>query len=188
MKPDTHPETKVVKLDKEEVNIQPSSSHDGADTNTLVKCAMLYLEDSEFDNAGLYLNQALNQDAEESRIHFGLLMLEHKAYNVDELIENLATPLEDEKLFQRALRFADEEYKSHFESYDRASHDKLEQECIAAEAIAEQNRIAEEAERERQRIEEERKRAEQEAENERRYQEMLTLRAKASSMKELAEL
>ena len=160
----------------------------GLETDALIKRAFLFLEDGEFDNAGQYLNQALNQDAEDSRIHFGLLMLEHRVHNADELIGKLATPLEDEKLFQRALRFAQGEYKSQLEAYVRASHDKLEQERIAAEALAEQKRIAEEAERERQRIEEERKRAEREAENERRYQEMLVFREKAASVNELEEL
>lgn len=160
----------------------------GIETDALIKRAMLFLEDEEFDNAGQYLNQALNQDAENPRIHFGLLMLEHRVHNADELIGKLTTPLEEEKLFQRAMRFADEEYKSQLESYARASHDKLEQERIAAEALAEQKRLAEEAERERQRIEEERKRAEREAENERCYQEMLALREKAASVNELEEL
>ena len=160
----------------------------GIETDALIKRAFLFLEDGQFNEAGRYLEQALNQDAEDPRIHFGLLMLEHKAHNVEELIGNLGTPLEDEKLFQRALRFAHDEYKAQLESYARASHDKREQERIAAEAIAEQKRLAEEAERERQRIEEERKRAEREAENERRYQEMLALREKAASVNELDEL
>ena len=146
----------------------------GLETDALIKRAMLFLEDEEFDNAGQYLNQALNQDAEDPRIHFGLLMLEHMVHNADELVGKLATPLEDEKLFQRALRFAQGEYKSQLESYARASHDKLEQERIAAEALAEQKRLAEEAERE--------------AENERCYQEMLALREKAASVNELEEL
>ena len=101
---------------------QPSASTDVTDTNALIKRAFLFLEDGEFDNAGQYLNQALNQDAEDSRIHFGLLMLEHRVHNADELIGKLATPLEEEKLFQRALRFAQGEYKSQLESYARASH------------------------------------------------------------------
>lgn len=160
----------------------------GVETDALIKRAFLFLEDGQFNDAGRYLEQALNQDAEDPRIHFGLLMLEHNVHNADELIGKLATPLEDEKLFQRALRFAHDEYKAQLESYARASHDKLEQERIAAEAIAEQKRLAEEAERERQRIEEERKRAEREAENERLYQEMLALREKAASVNELEEL
>lgn len=153
----------------------------GLETESLLKRAFLFLEDGEFDDAGRYLEQALNQDAEDARVHFGLLMLGHKVHNVDELIGKLTTPLEEEKLFQRALRFAQGEYKSQLESYAQASHDKLEQERIAAEAIAEQKRLAAEAERERQR-------AEREAENERRYQEILALREKAVSLNELDEL
>ena len=60
----------------------------GVETEALIKRAMLFLEDGEFDNAGRYLEQALNQDAENPRVHFAKLMLERKAHNVEELIEN----------------------------------------------------------------------------------------------------
>lgn len=97
------------------------------DTEALVKRALLFLEDGEFDNAGCYLEQALNQDAENSRVHFAKLMLERKVHNVEELIEKSTTPLDNEKLFQRALRFADGEYKTQLEFYARASRKKLDQ-------------------------------------------------------------
>ena len=149
----------------------------GLETNALIKRAFLFLEDGEFDNAGRYLNQALNQDAEDARVHFGQLMCVRKAHNPLELVNNLPTLLENEKLFQRALRFADDDYKKQLEELAQASRDKLEQ-----------KRLAEEAERERQLAEQERKRAEQEAEKERRYQEILALREKATSMNELNAL
>lgn len=140
------------------------------DADALIKRALLFLDDGEFDNARQYLNQALNQDAEDPRIHFGLLMIERNVHSPEELIESLTTPLEDEKLFQRAMRFAQGEYKSHLEFYAQASRKKLEQ-----------KRLAEEAELERIRLE-------QEAEKERRYQEILTLKDNANNIDELTQL
>ncbi len=131
----------------------------GLETDALIKRAFLFLDDGQFYDAGRYLNQALNQDAEDARIHIGLLMLAHKSHNIEELIECLDTPIEDEKLFQRALRFSDKEYKSQLEFYARSSKEKLEH-----------KRLAEEAEKERQ------------------YQEILTLKSTASSEIELSEL
>ena len=99
----------------------------GVETEALIKRALLFLEDGEFDNAERYLEQALNQDAENPRVYFAKLMLERKVHNVEELIEKSITPLDDEKLFQRALRFADNQYKAQLEFYARAVLKKLEQ-------------------------------------------------------------
>ena len=86
----------------------------GLETEALIKRAALFLEDGEFDDAGRYLEQALNQDAENPRVHLTKLMLERKVHNVEELIETSTAPLENDKLFQRALRFADDEYIAFF--------------------------------------------------------------------------
>lgn len=142
----------------------------GLDTDALIKRAMLFLEDGEFDNAGRYIEQALNQDAENPRVHFAKLMLERKVHNVEELIEKSKTPLENEKLFQRALRFADGEYKTQLEGLAQASRNKIAQ--AQAEREAEQRRIQ----------------AEQEAEKEKRYQEILKLKETASENTDFQEL
>lgn len=189
----------------------------GITTDALIKRAFIFLEDGQFDDAGRYFNQALNQNPEDSRIHLGQLMLICGFHNVDELINGFPMPLDENKMFQRALRFASEDERAKLEGYAHSNRTRIEEnvllyeaeqeelldelkklqseaetifeeERIATEAISEQKRIADEAERERQRIEEERKRAEREAENERRYQEMLAIREKAASMNELEEL
>lgn len=142
----------------------------GVETEALIKRALLFLEDEEIDNAGRYLEQALNQDAENPRVHFAKLMLERKVHNVEELIEKSTTPLDDEKLFQRALRFADGEYKTQLEDYAQKVRDKLAQ--AQAEREAEQQRIQ----------------AEKEAEKEKRYQEILKLKETASNIPDFQEL
>ena len=50
----------------------------GIETGALIKRAFLFLEDGEFDNAGRYIEQALNQDPENSQVYMAKLMLEHK--------------------------------------------------------------------------------------------------------------
>ena len=97
----------------------------GVETEALIKRALLFLEDKEFENAGRYLEQALNQDAENPRIHFTKLMLEYKAASPLDLINKLSTPIENEKLFQRALRFATGEYKTQLEGLAQGQHEKF---------------------------------------------------------------
>lgn len=171
----------------------------GLTTDALIKRAFLFLEDSQFNDAGRYLNQALNQDAEDARIHLGQLMLIYEAHNEAELIDKLTTPIEEEKLFQRALRFADDNYRQKLEDLAKASRDKLEQERLAKEAEQERLRLEEErkkaeqeAEQERKRIEKEaeeaRKKAEEEARKEKTYQEILSLKEKASTVSELKHI
>ena len=159
----------------------------GIETDALIKRAYLFLEDGQFDDAGRYFNQALNQDPEDARIHFGQLMLIHEAHTPEELINKLSMPLENEKLFQRALRFADDEYKSRLESYAKASRDKIEQERLIKEAEIERARSEKEAEDERIRVEQERIQAEKEAEQERLYQKVLNLKSTVSTILDFDE-
>ena len=159
----------------------------GIETDALIKRAYLFLEDGQFDDAGRYFNQALNQDPEDARIHFGQLMLIHEAHTPEELINKLSMPLENEKLFQRALRFADDEYKSRLESYAKTSRDKIEQERLIKEAEIERARSEKEAEDERIRVEQERIQAEKEAEQERLYQKVLNLKSTVSTILDFDE-
>ena len=142
----------------------------GVETDALIKRAMLLLEDGEIYEAERYIEQALNQDPENPQVYMAKLMIEHRVKSPVELLSKLSTPLENEKLFQRALRFADGEYKSQLEGFTQASRDKLEQERLAKEA------------------EIERKRAEKEAEIEKLYQEILNLKQTASTVSDFEQL
>ena len=106
----------------------------GIETSALIKRAMLFLEDGEIYNAERYIEQAINQDPENPQVYMAKLMLEHRVKSPVELLNKLDTPLEDEKLFQRALRFAYGEYKSQLEGFAQASRDKLEQKHLTEEA------------------------------------------------------
>lgn len=120
------------------------------DINSLIKRAFLFIEDGQFDNAEFFLNQALNQDTENARIHFGLLMCIWKAHNTSELVSKIPALIENEKLFQRALSFADEDYRKQLEGLAQASRNKAEQARLHKEA--EQKRKQAEAEARREKI------------------------------------
>jgi len=189
----------------------------GITTDALIKRAFIFLEDGQFDDAGCYFNQALNQDPEDYRIHLGQLILACQFHSVEELIDKFPTPLDEDKMFQRALRFANDDAKSKLEDYANSNRAKIEeknsgyeaelqelhaelcklrseadviieQDRIEAEARAERKRLAEEAERERQLAEQECLPAEQEADKERRYQEILAFKEKASTIQDFSEI
>ena len=92
----------------------------GLDTDVLIKRAFIAIEDGKFDDADRYLEQALNQDPENSRAYLGKLMVEKRVHNTDELVK-LAQPLDDNKFFKRALRFANDEEKANLQAYAAAS-------------------------------------------------------------------
>lgn len=127
----------AVTLTKREVpNIEPRKSYEpviGLETDALIKRAFLFLEDGEMYNAERYIEQALNQDLENPQVYMAKLMLEYRVKSPVELLNKLSTPLENEKLYQRALRFADGEYKSQLEGLAQASRNMLEQERMRAE-------------------------------------------------------
>ena len=105
----------------------------GIETTALIKRAFLFLEDGEIYNAERYIEQALNQDPENPQVYMAKLMLKYRVKSPVELLNKLNTPLEEEKLFQRALRFAVGEYKSQLEGLAQTSRDMLEQERIRTE-------------------------------------------------------
>ena len=142
----------------------------GVETEALIERAFLFLEDGEEYEAERYIEQALNQAPKNPHVYMAKLMLDHKVSTPEELIRSLPTALEDEKLYQRALRFADEEYKSQLENYAQASRDKLEQERLAREAERERIRLAKEAEKEEL------------------YQKIMVMRSTASTVSEFEEV
>ena len=146
----------------------------GVETDALIERAFLFLEDGENYEAERYIEQALNQAPKNPQVYMAKLMLEHKVSTPEELIQSMKTPLEDKKLYQRALRFADGEYKSQLEDYAQKVRDKLEQE-----------RLAREAERERVRLEKE---AAEIARKEELYQEILKAKEEAVNKDDLSAL
>jgi len=92
---------------KEEKTFEPVL---GIETEALIKRAFIFISDNDFDEAERYFEQALRQDPENSQAYLGKLMAELKVHNTDEL-SKISKSLKDEKLFQRALSFANGDNK-----------------------------------------------------------------------------
>lgn len=97
----------------------------GFETDALVTRAFLFLEDGDFSRAGQYLEQALNQDPENSSAYLGRLMVELKVCSEEEL-SNCPSPLEDNRNYQRAVRFADEPNRVRLAELARANLERSE--------------------------------------------------------------
>ena len=82
----------------------------GVETPALIKRGNIFLSDDDFDEAERYFEQALRQDPENSQAYLGKLMAQCKVHNVDEL-SNISSSLSENKLFKRALEFANDEEK-----------------------------------------------------------------------------
>ena len=79
----------------------------------LLKRAALAIESEDFDRAEEFFDRALDVDAECAEAYFGLVLCDRCCKNEGELID-LAVPVDNEKNFEFALRFAEGEKK---ESY-----------------------------------------------------------------------
>ena len=86
----------------------------GVETNALITRGKIFLEENDFEQADRYFEQALNQSPENSWAYLGKLMTKLKVHNTDELAQ-VSKSLKDEKLFQRALKFANDEEKIQLE-------------------------------------------------------------------------
>ncbi len=82
----------------------------GVETSALIKRGKIFLSDDDFDEAERYFEQALRQDPENSQAYLGKLMAQKRVHNTDELAR-IDSQLSEEKLFRRALEFADDAKK-----------------------------------------------------------------------------
>ena len=83
----------------------------GVQTPALIKRALLFLGEDDFDEAKRYSEQALRQDPENSGAYMAKLMAQLKVHNTDELCK-VDVPIGDNRLFQYALRFASDDEKA----------------------------------------------------------------------------
>ena len=68
----------------------------------------------------------MRQDPENSQAYLGKLMAELRLHNADEL-SNVPSPLSEQKLFRRALEFANDEERSTIQKYLADNTEHLEQ-------------------------------------------------------------
>ena len=83
----------------------------GIQTSALIKRGQIFLSDDEFAEAERYFEQALRQDPENSQAYLGKLMALFNVHDTNEL-STVPSPIGEEKLFKRAMEFADEKGKS----------------------------------------------------------------------------
>ncbi len=99
---------KIVEADATQATIKETVVTSAAAPNIapLLKRAFLFLEDGEFDRADDFCEQVLNQDPENAEAYLGKLMVDLHVKKREELA-NCAEPFDDNKYFQKAVRFAD---------------------------------------------------------------------------------
>ena len=119
----------------------------GVETQALVKRAFIFMDDDNVDEAERYLEQALRQDPENSSAYIGKLMIELKVHNMDEL-SNISSSLKEQKLFQSALKFANDEEKIKLEyclevnEKNLATKKQVENEHIYVKVLAKKETIS----------------------------------------------
>ncbi len=79
-----------------------------AAVDALIDRAFMALEDSEFDRADEFCEQALNQDAKNVQAYLGKLMAELQVQRREQLLD-VALPFDNRNNYQKVLRFADPE-------------------------------------------------------------------------------
>ena len=94
----------------------------GADA--LLKRAFIFLEDGDFVKADEYCERVLDSDPEHARAYVLKLCTEFKLKNEEEL-QNLSEPLDSYANYQRALRYADADYRSVLERYNQEIVERL---------------------------------------------------------------
>lgn len=82
----------------------------------LLKRAFMFLEDGDFDRADEFCEQVLNQDPENARAYLGKLMAELRVKQQADLA-NCAEPFDNNKNYQKTVRFADSALSSELKGY-----------------------------------------------------------------------
>lgn len=118
--------------------------------DSLVKRAMLFLEDGNFTKADEYAEKVLDADPENGYAYLVKLCVEHSTRNPDELAK-LAVPLDTFANFQKAVKYGNDTLRNHlYEINEKSLEEKRAKEAeIAASKEAERQAeiLRQEAER-----------------------------------------
>lgn len=123
--------TKLVSVDnstvvKETVVVQSAVS---GNTSALIKRGFLALEDSDWNKADDFFEQALNQDAEDAQAYLGKLMAELQVKTKDAL-KNCKEPFDNSTNYQKVVRFADASLSAELKEYTSFIKEKNEEERL----------------------------------------------------------
>ena len=98
---------------KETVVVQQSG---GPNTDALLERGMMALEDGEWAKADGFFEEVLNQNPKCAQAYLGKLMGELRVRYQDDL-KNCSHPFDERNNFQKALRFADDNFKKELQGY-----------------------------------------------------------------------
>jgi flagellar biosynthesis GTPase FlhF len=121
-------------------------------TDALLKRIFIFLEDGEWKQANEYCERVLDTDPENAKAYIGKLCAELKIKSETDL-QNCKKPLDNSQNYQKALRFADTNYRTKVFGYNQAIKERVQEE---------QRRLEEERREEQRRLEEEQRRQEEE--------------------------
>ena len=115
---------------------------------SLMKRGHLFLEDSDWKQANDYFDRVLDIDPEYAPAYIGKLCAELKVRN-EEHLGDYEKSISEYGNFQKAVRFADDEYKTQVEGYDKKIRERIrqEQERREEQKRQEKERIRNEQER-----------------------------------------
>ena len=103
--------------------------NNNANIAPLLKRAFMFLEDGEWEKADDFCEQVLNQDPENAQAYIGKLMAELHIKKQENLAD-CKQPFDDNKHYQKAIRFGDEKIKKTLSGYidhinERNENDRL---------------------------------------------------------------
>jgi len=107
----------------------------GLSAESLTKRGFALLEDEEWVKAHEKFDNALDIDMEYSRAYIGLLCTELRITN-EKKLANQNILLAEHKYFNKALRYADRDYRVMLETFNQINQDRLEEQRASAPAPA----------------------------------------------------
>ncbi|MBR3988023.1 MAG: hypothetical protein IKK10_01830 [Clostridia bacterium] len=109
---------KVIK-DKQYIELSGKISIDGVATEeSLLERAFLYLEDGDFLNADKYLERTLDINPRCAKAYMGKLLVKFRLKSID-MLSHWSKPLSDYDFYRKAIRFASDDEKAIYESYNQ---------------------------------------------------------------------
>ena len=120
---------KITKAEEPKANaiIGPTLIQGNNNTMALLKRIFMFLNDSDFNSADAYCERVLDIDPENATAYVGKLMVELHLNQEVELTDS-SNELSSYKNFEKALKFANKEYKLVLEGYNEASKRNIEEE------------------------------------------------------------
>ena len=103
-----------------------------ASISNIYKRAMIFLEQSDFEQANMYFDKILDIDAEYAPAYTGKLTARAQLRKESDLV-NLLNPLTNHNEFILAVRYADNEYRTVLLEYNQKILDRIEQQRLANE-------------------------------------------------------